>query len=135
MMRRWHTDRAMLLGDAAHSMSPHLGQGINLAMLDGYWIAAALNQTRSIGEAFGLHSHFRRAHVRFYSMTTFALSPFFQSRGFLKGFARDIGLPLLPKIPLLRRQMVLTMSGMKRSFFGGKLSLARTVGNASHKRT
>jgi len=127
MMRRWHTSRMMLLGDAAHSMSPHLGQGINLALLDGLTIAGALNTTRSILEAFELHSQLRRAHVRFYSTMTFALSPFFQSRGFLKGLARDVGLPILPRIPTLRRQMVLTMSGMKRSVLGGTLTLPSVV--------
>ena len=123
MMRRWHSRRMMLLGDAAHAMSPHLGQGINLALLDGSTIAAALNSSDSIEQAFALHSKLRRAHIRFYSMMTFALSPFFQSRGFLKGLARDIGLPIFPKIPGLRTQMVRTMSGMKRSLLGGDFGL------------
>jgi 2-polyprenyl-6-methoxyphenol hydroxylase-like FAD-dependent oxidoreductase len=131
MMRRWHTSRTMLLGDAGHSMSPHLGQGVNLALLDGLTIAAALNATRSIQDALKLHSKLRRAHIRFYSMMTFALSPFFQSRGLLKGLARDIGLPILPKIPILHGQMVLTMSGMKRSLLGGALKLPRIVKSPS----
>src|SRR5207248_1507798 len=32
-LRRWYDETAVFIGDAAHAMSPHLGQGINLAMV------------------------------------------------------------------------------------------------------
>ena len=48
---------------------------------------------------------------------------FFQSSGFIKGWGRDIALPLMTRIGFLRRQMIMTMAGIKSDFFGGMLPL------------
>jgi 2-polyprenyl-6-methoxyphenol hydroxylase-like FAD-dependent oxidoreductase len=117
----WHRGRCILIGDAAHAMSPHLGQGINLAMLDGLAIAEALKSQDTIDAAFARYESLRRTHTNFYSRVTYLLSPFFQSKGRMLGIMRDIGLPILPKLPIVRGQMKLTMSGMKKSAFGGRM--------------
>ena len=39
---RWHDGGTVLLGDAAHAMPPHLGQGANSALLDAYVLAEEL---------------------------------------------------------------------------------------------
>jgi salicylate hydroxylase len=41
---RWSKGRATLLGDAAHAMLPHIGQGACMAIEDGYTLAAMLAQ-------------------------------------------------------------------------------------------
>ncbi|RYD19741.1 MAG: FAD-dependent monooxygenase, partial [Verrucomicrobiaceae bacterium] len=41
-MRRWYGDGIVVLGDAAHAMSPQLGQGVNLALADASCIADCL---------------------------------------------------------------------------------------------
>ena len=41
-LARWTTGRLALLGDAAHPMLPHLGQGANQAVEDSFALAAAL---------------------------------------------------------------------------------------------
>ncbi|HEY1685283.1 MAG TPA: NAD(P)/FAD-dependent oxidoreductase [Tepidisphaeraceae bacterium] len=122
-MKRWSNGRLVFLGDAAHAMSPHLGQGINLALLDGLTFAKALRRTGNFTEAFSLYENLRRAHTNYYALVTFLLSPFFQSRGMIKGLGRDIVLPLLPHVPIMRSQMLLTMAGMKRSALGGAIHL------------
>lgn len=41
-LARWSEDRLTLLGDAAHPMLPHLGQGVNQAIEDGIALATIL---------------------------------------------------------------------------------------------
>ncbi len=47
----WHTDSVVLMGDAAHSMLHHQGQGANSAIEDAGALADALAQAGSVGEA------------------------------------------------------------------------------------
>jgi salicylate hydroxylase len=41
-LERWHTDRVVLLGDAAHAMVPHQGQGANQTIEDAIVLADCL---------------------------------------------------------------------------------------------
>lgn len=38
----WHKDHMVVIGDAAHAMSPYAGQGVNTAMIDGYLLATMI---------------------------------------------------------------------------------------------
>jgi 2-polyprenyl-6-methoxyphenol hydroxylase-like FAD-dependent oxidoreductase len=118
-----HDDRCLFLGDAAHAMSPHLGQGINLALIDGYVFAHCAQVSEDFTSAARLYTTIRRKHLRVYSAITYMLSPFFQSRGFVKAALRNIFLPLMPKFPPLRKEMLQTMSGTRATFPGRSLKL------------
>jgi len=120
-MRRWHDRRLLFLGDAAHAMSPHLGQGINLALIDAFAFASILERVGDYRRAFMLYSRARTRHVRYYALVTALLTPFFQSGGVIKGWGRDMVLPWLPHLPWVRGQMLLTMAGLKSDFLGGRM--------------
>jgi 2-polyprenyl-6-methoxyphenol hydroxylase-like FAD-dependent oxidoreductase len=113
----------MFIGDAAHAMSPHLGQGINLALVDAWRLAACLRAADSIPRAFAELHAAQRSYVRYYAAVTWFLSPFFQSDWRILGWGRDRVLPILPRIPVVYRQMLLTVSGLKGGFLRGRISI------------
>ncbi len=114
VVRRPFTERVVLVGDAAHPMSPHLGQGINLALIDAWCLAKALAETAAPDAAVRSYAASRRTQIAYYGAVTLALTPFFQSSGSLKGLGRDAVLPYLPLVPGARRQMLRTLSGLAR---------------------
>ncbi|MBB4932826.1 salicylate hydroxylase [Lipingzhangella halophila] len=56
----WHTDSAVLLGDAAHAMLHHQGQGANSAILDAGALADALSEADSVTQALALYQATRK---------------------------------------------------------------------------
>lgn len=120
-MPRWYNRHMLFLGDSAHAMSPHLGQGGSIALLDAWTLADCINRSPDHFSAFRLFRRQRAAHVRYYSAITFILSPFFQGDGRLKAAWRDFALPIMPRLPWVRGQMVMTMCGWKNGWLGGRL--------------
>jgi salicylate hydroxylase len=56
----WHSDSVALLGDAAHSMCHHQGQGANSAILDAGGLATALTEASSVKDALSLYQATRK---------------------------------------------------------------------------
>jgi 2-polyprenyl-6-methoxyphenol hydroxylase-like FAD-dependent oxidoreductase len=51
-LAHWSKGRVLLMGDAAHAVAPHSGQGASMAIEDGLVLAAALDSESSIEAAF-----------------------------------------------------------------------------------
>jgi 2-polyprenyl-6-methoxyphenol hydroxylase-like FAD-dependent oxidoreductase len=115
-------ERLLFLGDAAFASSPHLGQGINLGLLDAWVFDQAFGQTKDWPTAAESYAQLRQPQRRFYARLTYLLSPFFQST--IKGWGtlRDLGLPLLCATPPFRRQMISVLTGSRRSWWGGTVT-------------
>ncbi|MFF0280032.1 FAD-dependent monooxygenase [Rhodococcus aetherivorans] len=56
----WHSDSVVLVGDAAHSMLHHQGQGANSAILDAGGLADALREADSVREALASYQATRK---------------------------------------------------------------------------
>lgn len=56
----WHSDSVALLGDAAHAMLHHQGQGANSAIMDAGALADALREADSVSDALDLYQATRK---------------------------------------------------------------------------
>jgi 2-polyprenyl-6-methoxyphenol hydroxylase-like FAD-dependent oxidoreductase len=63
---KWSRGRVLLLGDAAHAMPPHAGQGIGMAMEDAFLLARVLakrDDFASVESIFSRYEDIRRPRV------------------------------------------------------------------------
>ncbi|MFO0745943.1 MAG: NAD(P)/FAD-dependent oxidoreductase [Myxococcota bacterium] len=104
-MKRWHGDRAVAIGDAAHATSPQLGQGSNLALWDALALSEALAAEPDVDRALALYGARRRRHLAYYQRATRWLTPFFQGDSRFLGWVRDWAFPLGQKLGPVRRLM------------------------------
>jgi 2-polyprenyl-6-methoxyphenol hydroxylase-like FAD-dependent oxidoreductase len=111
------------VGEAAHAMSPQLGQGANLALYDAKILGECFATERDVPSALARYDRERRAHLGFYQFATRWLTPFFQGDWSVFGMLRDLGMPIGLAIPPIREQMVRSMLGIKRGIVRRSLPL------------
>lgn len=114
----WSRGRLVLLGDAAHAMSPQLGQGVNMALMDALALRDALRAGTSVDAAIASYEHERRAHVRVYQFWSRWLTPLFQSDRDAIARLRDAAFLPLGRMPVARGQMLRVLSGLQRGWIG-----------------
>jgi 2-polyprenyl-6-methoxyphenol hydroxylase-like FAD-dependent oxidoreductase len=126
VLRRFHEGRVVFIGDAAHAMSPQLGQGANLALYDAMVLAdcVADNDNDSVAAALADYERRRRGHLAFYQFATRWLTPFFQSDSEILGTTRDLFMGGACRLPILRALMVRTMAGVKRGVVAPSFPIA-----------
>lgn len=105
-------DRLAVIGDAAHSTSPQLGQGVNMGLLDAWALASALDAEADLAAALSAYARARRWHIRLYQALSFGFTPFYQADGRLLPWVRDHVLGRLARLPLAPRLLAATVSGL-----------------------
>ena len=111
----------VLIGDASHAMSPHTGQGVNLALIDAYTLSRAIERSPDLPAALARYARARRRQLRFYAWLTLVMTPFFQSDGRAIGILRDLGLPVVERLPYVRHRIILAMAGLTGGFRGDRM--------------
>ena len=105
-------NRLAVIGDAAHSTSPQLGQGVNMGLLDAWSLAEALATHADLPGALSAYARVRRWHVRLYQALSLGFTPFYQADGRLLPWVRDHILGKVSRLPLSPRLLAATVSGL-----------------------
>jgi len=100
------------IGDSAHSISPQLGRGANMGLLDAYALASAINEAEDIAGALQRYAAQRRFHVRLYQVASRLFTPFYQSDSYMLPLLRDRLVPPLARLPGIDRQLALLVAGL-----------------------
>ena len=108
---------AVLVGDAAHAMSPQLGTGTSLALADAWTLHHALATAPSLETALAAYASARRSHVRWYQWWTRLMMPVFQSGLSPLSWPRDAFAPRVTRLPWVTDQLVTTLVGDRVSPF------------------
>ena len=90
---RWSAGRVLLMGDAAHAVAPHSGQGASLAIEDGVVLAACLTAMPDHASAFARFAMLRRRRVQKAIAIGRAVGTQKQAQSWLALRLRDLMLP------------------------------------------
>ncbi len=113
VMSKFGENRLGVIGDAAHAMSPQLGQGANMALLDAWAIGQAFAGSEDYARFWARYHQLRAPSIRFYQSMSRMLTPFYQSHSRSYGVLRDVSFRWMYRIPWLRQHMAATISGIK----------------------
>ncbi|MEV0173481.1 NAD(P)/FAD-dependent oxidoreductase [Streptomyces sp. NPDC050803] len=107
---RFRSGRVLLAGDAAHTNSPIIGQGMNLGMQDGITLGNALVDTLSSGvDSLDAYERVRRPIAREAVGITRLINRIGTERNRVVGLVRDSLLPI-SGLPPVNRQMTNRLS-------------------------
>lgn len=99
------------IGDSAHSTSPQLGQGANMALLDAAALADAMAAFSEIDQALADYVRRRRFHVGLYQTLSYMLTPFYQSDSHALPWLRDRVVAPLSRLPPAQQILAAMVAG------------------------
>jgi 2-polyprenyl-6-methoxyphenol hydroxylase-like FAD-dependent oxidoreductase len=98
-------------------MSPQLGQGANMALMDACVLGDVLASEPSTERALSAYNRTRRQHVGIYQFISRWLTPLFQSDTRWLAPLRDACFAPFGRLPFARPQMLKILAGTKRSWW------------------
>lgn len=116
--RSFVAHRLVLMGDAAHTVHPLAGQGVNLGFMDVAELISELKRLHHDGKDIGQHRYLRRyerrrkqgAAIMLASMQGFR--ELFDGNHPLKKLVRDVGLRLADTLPGIKPQLLRQAMGL-----------------------
>jgi len=99
-------------------MSPQLGQGVNMALLDAVALRDALRMHADRDTALQAYQARRQAHVSIYQFWSRWLTPLFQSDRDTVARARDVLFGPMGRLPGGRGHMLRVLSGTQQGWWG-----------------
>lgn len=103
--------RMVFIGDSAHSTSPQLGQGANMALLDAAVLAHTLSRSADVASALAEYAAARANHMRLFQMLSLAFTPFYQSDSTAVAWIRDRLVATVARVPPVPALLASIVSG------------------------
>jgi salicylate hydroxylase len=100
--QNWHKGRAVMIGDAAHAMTPHAAQGGAMAIEDAAVLAVCLQKQATIEAAFAAFEATRQPRIAQVSALSRQNRAIYQMGGVM-ALGRNAVMPLIPPAVLLKR--------------------------------
>jgi 2-octaprenyl-6-methoxyphenol hydroxylase len=116
--RRFVAERLALVGDAAHSIHPIAGQGLNMGLRDAASLAEAVVETSSLGldpgspDMLAAYERSRRFDTVRMGVATDVLNRLFSNDVGLIRMLRDTGLSLVDRLPRLKGAFIREAAGI-----------------------
>lgn len=120
MARSFVGDRLALVGDAAHTIHPIAGQGINMGLRDVAALAEAVTDAARLGLDIGgpdvleRYQRWRRFDTLAMGMATDGLNRLFGQHSDVVRLVRDVGLGLVERLPRLKSHFIRDAAGISR---------------------
>ena len=106
--RRWSAARVTLVGDAAHPMTPELGQGACQAILDAWSVSDALAHSSDVPAAFRTYERNRKTRARFVTLVARAVAAAGNADSRLARATREQATAQMPPAALLHALDIVT---------------------------
>lgn len=104
-------NKLVFVGDSAHSTSPQLGQGANMALIDVLALTHALQFNADLQTALNAYARARRFHVKLYQAMSATFTPFYQSDSIMLPMIRDYLVAGISRLPAAQRLLATLVSG------------------------
>ena len=98
----WHKSRAVMIGDAAHAMTPHAAQGGAMAIEDAMVLADCIEKHADIEGAFAAYQLQRQPRVARVTALSAQNRAIYQMGGVM-ALGRNLVTPMIPPSLLLKR--------------------------------